>query len=404
MPDLPPNLQIALDARWIFPEISGIGAYTRELIRHLPRLSPESRFHLLFCDPILRDRTLSETGTGNLPNVSSIVVPHGLFSPVGQVTIPFRIRQLGVDVYHSPNYMIPLLAFPRGRRGRPACVVTIHDVIPLIFPRHAPRSRKARLFPIYKRLMTEIGRRADAIISDSEASRRDVITHLHIPDAQAGKVRAIPCGVSERFRPPVSRPSAASDPRRPRQILYVGRADPYKNVATLVRSLARLSQISPMPVELVIAGSRDPRYPEAEQLARQLGVADRVRWTGYLSDEALLQLYQTADVLGHASRYEGFGLQVAEAMACGLPVVTSDAGSLPEVAGDAALRLAPDDAEGFAQAIHRVLSDSALAEDLRRRGLAQAARFTWASTAQQTLDVYRNLTQNPKEPMPCPSL
>ena len=182
------------------------------------------------------------------------------------------------------------------------------------------------------------------------------------------------------------RPADAGDGRL---LLYVGRSDPYKNVTGLIRIFKAARERAPMPLRLCIAGSPDPRYPEAVRLAAELGLSDAVTWTGYLSDEALTALYRRADVLVHPSRYEGFGLQVAEAMASGTPVVCSRAGSLPEVAGDAALMFDPDDIDGFADAVVRVIVDERLSAALRAKGRVRAAGFTWARAARETLAVYR---------------
>lgn len=378
-------MKIALDARWIFPEISGIGAYTRELIRQFTRLDGGTHFLLLFQDPMLLERTARETGFRDTSNFSTVLVPYGVFSPLNQLRLPVLLRHHDIDLYHSANYMMPL--WSRGARAKR--VVTIHDLIPMIFRDQVARSRKARLYPVYRRLMLEIGDRADAILTDSRASAADIIRLLEIPAARAGRVRAIPCGVSERFCPPAARPPQPPD--SPRTILYVGRADPYKNLQTLVRAFALLRGNARVPARLVIAGSPDPRYPEAAELARSLGLAEAVRWTGYLPDDELVALYQSADVLAHPSRYEGFGLQVLEAMACGVPVVCSNAASLPEVAGSAALMTGPDDAEGFAALIERVLCNPQLAAELSARGIEQARSFTWERTARETLAAFREV-------------
>jgi glycosyltransferase involved in cell wall biosynthesis len=385
-------MRIALDARWIFPEISGIGAYTRDLIRALAGIDRKNEYVLLFSDPAVRDRTIEETGVRNDANLSDRLLPYGVFSPLSQLRLPGILRSERIDVYHSTNYMIPLFAFPSRRKGRTRCVTTIHDVIPMIFPHHAPRSRKARVYPVYRRLMVEVGKRSDAVLTDSAASRRDVIKHLRIPPERSPSVHVIPCGVNERFRPGDETPPKTGDERR---IIYVGRADPYKNVATLIRAFAAARARCPFPVRLLIAGSPDPRYPEAQQLAAELGIDGAMTWTGYLSDEQLVKVYQDADLLVHPSRYEGFGLQIAEAMACGVPVVCSNGGSLPEVAGDAAILLDPDDLDGFADGIERVLTDPGVAASLRARGQRQAAQFTWERTARETLAVYEEVASSP---------
>jgi alpha-1,3-rhamnosyl/mannosyltransferase len=315
-------------------------------------------------------------------------VPFGVFSPLSQLDLPLRLRREAVSVYHSTNYMIPLPAFPRHRRGRIKAVTTLHDVIPLLFPGHAPRSRKARLFPLYVRLMHDVARRSHAIVTDSNASARDIAACLHLGAEDRARLHTVYCGVEPRFRPGPRPDAGAAGPRR---VLYVGRCDPYKNLETLLRAFAGVAAELREPVELLVAGPPDPRYPEAPALARSLGIADRVRWTGYLSDDELVATYRRADLLAHPSRYEGFGLQIVEAMACGTPVVCSRAASLPEVAGDAAILLDPDDVDGFRRAILDVLRNPGTAARLSEKGLRQAARFTWEATARRMLAIYEQL-------------
>jgi len=383
-------MRIVIDARWIFPQLSGIGVYTRELLRHLLMLDTVNEYVFLFDNAEVLNRTVKEAGIGGSANAKTVLLPYGVFSPLGQVLLPARLKSLKADIYHSTNYMIPFGAFLGRPRGRIKCVATVHDVIPLLFPAHAPRSRKSRVFPLYRRLMIEVGRRADAIITDSRASRRDVLECLRIPAARAASVHAVYCGVAERFRP-AARSAPAGGATGTVKLLYVGRSDPYKNMAGLIRILARVRAAAGAEVTLTVAGSRDPRYPEASDLASELGVEDAVRWTGYLSDEDLCKLYREADVLVHPSRYEGFGLQVVEAMASGLPVVCSNAGALPEVAGDAAIRHDPDDEDGFVESILRVLGDAELGRKMSEEGIRQASQFTWNGTAGQTLRIYESM-------------
>lgn len=407
-------MKIAIDARWIFEGLSGIGAYTLELVRAMARLERESRYVLLFHVPRVRDRVCADLDVASFPNFSTILLPYGVFSVRNQFALPAFLKREGIQVYHSPNYMIPLLAFPRSRRGRCRCVVTIHDVIPLVLPQHAPRSRKSRVFPIYRRLMIEVGARAHAIISDSRNSRADVIRQLRIPPDREQDVHAVYCGVSDVFRPrrevqpnlpfeQVPRPeprlerSGARASRKsssgPQTVLYVGRADPYKNLVGLVNAFATVLGKLSFPIRLLIVGTPDERYPEAEQRARELGIGHAVTWTGYLPAAELVSAYQQASLLVLPSRYEGFGLPVIEAMACGTPVLCSDIGALREVAGDAALFVNPDDLAALSREIVRVLSDKALAADLSRKGLARASEFTWARTARETLAVYRRVLE-----------
>ena len=292
------------------------------------------------------------------------------------------LRELAPDLYHSPNYMIPLRSFPRSRTGPIRCVVTIHDVIPLAYPNHAPRSRKRRLFPIYRALMKDIGRRAHTILTVSETSKTDLIKHLDLPTNREEDVVVVHNGVSDAFRP-----SAGKSTGHPPTVLYVGRFDPYKNLVGLVEAMAEVREQIP-DVRLRVIGPPDQRYPEAPQRARELGIEGAVEWVGYASNQDLVQAYQAADVFALPSRYEGFGLPVLEAMACGTPVVCGNRSSLPEVAGDAALLVDPDRPEELAQALVRVLTDTGLRACLKEKGLFRARTFTWARTAEQTLRAY----------------
>lgn len=380
-------MKVALDTRWIFPELSGVGVYTQALLAHFGELAPDIEFVLLFDNPATQERVAAALALARHPNLQPCRVPYGVFAPRGQLALPGLLRTLGIDVFHSPNYMIPLLAFPAHRPGRIRCAVTLHDLIPLVLPDHAPRSRKRRLFPLYRGLMHAIAARADAILTVSAASRADIV-RLLTGARGAGRVRVIPNGVDPRFQPAGPGAPAAPGPRR---ILYVGRADPYKNLVVLVDAFAELRRRGHADLELVLAGSPDPRYPEAGRRAAALGVDAHVRWTGYLDPADLLAQYRQAAVLAHPSSYEGFGLQVVEAMACGTPVVCTRAASLPEVAGDAALFAETGDAASLAAQLHRVLTDPTLAGQLRARGLEQARRFSWRRAAEATLAVYREL-------------
>jgi glycosyltransferase involved in cell wall biosynthesis len=384
-------MKIAIDARWIFPEISGIGAYTRELIRHLARIDKDNTYVLFFNDPALLDRTVAETGIRDVPSFSSRRLPFGVFSIRNQLQMPGILARENIDVFHSTNYMIPLLAFPRNRPGRIKCVTTIHDVIPLLFPAHAPMSKKTRILPLYRALMKEIGKRSDAVITDSHSSAADIAACLEMPDSDKQKIHPIHLGVSERFKPSEN-PATQATP----SLLYVGRMDPYKNICDLVRILSSVRKQCKQPVRLTICGARDPRYPEASLLAETLGVADSITWTGYVNDKTLLDLYQTSNVLVHPSGYEGFGLQVLEAMACGLPVVCSSAGSLPEVAGNAAIQHTPGDTDGFTASICHIISDAALAGEMRRKGVLQARKFSWHNLAVKTAEIYQEICRPEK--------
>jgi len=393
-------MRIAIDARWIFSEMSGIGVYTHELVCGLAELDRQNDYLLLFCDEAVCDRSFRDPRLRDAPNFTPVLVRHGPFSITSQIMLPCWLARQRIDLFHSTNYMMPLAAFPRYRAGRRKCVVTIHDVIPLILRGHAPRSRKSRLYPVYTRLMLEVGRRADAILTVSRASAGDIVKHLRIPNASAGRVHAVYNGVSPLFfrteDEPVVTPS--EEPARPRRVLYVGRSDPYKNLPLLVRAVAEVRKQAGFPIELVIVGAPDPRYPEASRLAAELGMGEALQWRGHMDDVELRAVYRECDVLAHPSMYEGFGLQILEAMASGLPVVCTTGGSLREVAGDAAVLVEPNSLSELTNGIRMVLERPEYATELAKRGIARASTFSWSRTASETLAVYRDVT-GPRAPV-----
>ena len=373
-------MNIGIDARWIFPQLSGIGLHTRELIRHLALLdNPGPHHYTLFFQHEDVMRELQQTPElQNHPAFSYQLVPYSPFAPASQLQLPRMIRDLKLDVFHSTNWMVPFRAFPRGRQGATACLITIHDMIPMKHPEFTPRALKTRLLPIFRFLMRQVAARADRIITVSECSKRDVADLLRIP---AERISVIPNGVDKRYQPG---PHIAE---RPPVILYVGRLDPYKNVPVLVDAFSRLLKTVP-DARLRIIGPDDDRYPETADKIRTLHLEPHVQRDGYLSDDGLLDAYQNAAILVLPSRYEGFGLPVAEAMACATPVTCSNTSSLPEVAGDAALTIDGNSAAELENALHTLLTQPELAARLSQAGPIQAARFDWHEVALKTRNLY----------------
>ena len=379
--------RVAVDARWVFPELSGIGRYTLELLKQLGEIGGAFRFLVLARDAERRDFVAREAGLAGKANFEFAELPYGPFSARGQFAAARLLRERGVAVYHSTNFMVPLPAFPRRKPHAIRCLCNIHDLIPMVHPEFTPKALKTRFFPVYRALMHEIARRTDAVATGSESAKRDIVRLLGIPE---GRIAVAPDGVAGRYGPGGDKPSARGGPKT---VLYVGRSDPYKNVPGLVAAFARLVREGGVDARLRIVGPPDARYPEADETARRLGVADRVERSGYLDDAGLVQAYRDADVLALLSRYEGFGLPVLEAMACGTPVVCSHAASLPEVAGAAARLVAPDDVAGAAAALKAILTDPAEAARLRAAGLAQAKKFTWRTAAEAVLRLYGELAR-----------
>ncbi len=379
-------IRIGFDARWIAVEGGGISTYAREILRRMLHAPGDAEFTVFVRDAAAREALVAEGVIPGSGPTRTVIAPWSPMAPASQVFMPSRIRAAGIGLFHSPNFALPLAAFS-GIRRPVRGVVTVHDLIPLVMPDHAPRSRKSRFAPAFRRYLRACVRRADRVVTVSEHSRQDLIGRLALPP---DRVIVIPNGVSERFRPGPAGPAEASAP----EILYVGRRDPYKGLVTLVEALAEVRRTVP-ETRLRVIGPADDRYPEAPERAKALGLEQAGAWSGHVDDDELVAAYRRASVLALPSRYEGFGLPVIEAMACGTPVVCFRGGSLEEVAGGAALHPAPETSEGLATGLVRILTDPPLAARLREAGLARAAAFSWDRTAKATLDLYRRLLTDP---------
>ena len=376
-------MKIAIDARWIFPQISGIGRVTEKLISHLAEIDRENRYLAIFTDPVLEERY--DALWKSYPNLSSVLVPWSIFSPRGQIAMFPLLRRHRVDVFHSTNYFLPLL-------GKvPRTVVTIHDLIPLIFPQFTPRAKKTRFHFFFRWVIRRCVRRADKVIAISERTRDDLRRHLGL---SGEKISVVYNGVDKKYRP---LDPAEARRRLPERIdpsvpfaLFVGRLDPYKNAAALVRAFALFIEESGEDARLAIASHRDPRYPEVFSAIAASGCAERIVFLEGLSEEEIIALYASARVTVLPSLYEGFGLPPLESMACGTPVICSDRGALPEVVGEAALIAEPEPA-ALAAALKRIWRDDKLRADLRAKGLKRAAEFSWEKMAREHLAIYREL-------------
>jgi glycosyltransferase involved in cell wall biosynthesis len=303
-------------------------------------------------------------------------------------SLPLAIQRARVDLYHAPAYTAPLW-------GRTPVVLSVHDVS---YARH-PEWYPYRRDPLRRWFYRQSARRAALILTISEFSKREIIAAYGIAD---DRIIVTPLGVSELFRPaPPASTAAATAATAPPFLLHVGDLHARRNVGIVVRALARLragsrpsaDALAPTPgfsaVRLVLVGVDRGLAETLLNDASSLGVRDAIELRGRVPDEELVTLYQRCAALVYPSRYEGFGFPLVEAMACGAPVIAANASAIPEVTGDAAVLLDPDDEPGFADAIARVLSDRAHAADLRARGLARAAQFTWQATAARTADAYR---------------
>jgi len=285
-----------------------------------------------------------------------------------QTVLPLELKRLGARVLLSPNHEAVFFSpCPQ--------VVVIHDLLPLLFPDNYPKQKY-----YYRHVLPWALRKAAAVVSVSENTKQDLIRHYRLPP---GKITVISSGVDRSlFHPPPS----ALPPVAP-YILFVGNQYPYKNIARLVEAFAGLAAEG-LPHSLLLAGGNDPRhFPELSRLVEKLGLDDRVRFLGYVRKEELPRLYAQARLFVLPSLYEGFGLPVLEAMACGCPVALAKTASLPEVGGDAACYFDPLDAAEMRTAMAQVLGDAGRCRRMVAAGYEQARRFSWEEAAKRYVEL-----------------
>lgn len=350
----------------------GLGRYCRELIEAIGRVDRDNQYDVLMPTDAYR--------FPERPNFRYRLIRLPLFRRrFWEQTAPLLVGRY--DVLHFPYDSC--VAWKRGK-----FIATIHDVKPLLFGELVPRRNLGGM--IERTLVGDRGTGLDHVVTDSESSRQDLLRLVGLP---AHRVTVVQPGVDlARFRPaPLPSGERAGGRGRP-YILCVAGSDPTKNVSTLVEAFAKLALPIRERHDLILVGDVRKRTEVRDQVAAA-GLEKQTIFTGVVSDERLIELYQYAAVFVFPSLYEGFGLPVLEAMACGCPVISSNASSLPEVAGDAAILLDPKDTEGFTAAMVRVLTDADLRRVLREKGLTQAARFTWDRTAREMTVVYKKVVE-----------
>ncbi len=367
-----PSLHIALNAHLFSGDPSyrsaGVHQYIYRLLLHLPHAGCQVT---AFVGPEARPPRAVNAIQTRWPTYRPAV--RVLWE---QLVLPILLRHTGADLVHGPVYVVPLAT------SLPS-VVTVHDLSFLRFP-HFFRPANRLYLSLFTRLSVHRARRVLAVSSHTAKETEQL---LNIP---RWKIRVVYHGVDPIFRPLRPEEVAAFRARRglpERLILYVGTLEPRKNLVRLVQAFARLSDAEgPF---LALAGARGWYDEEIFATVERLNLGDRVLFPGYIPNEELPLWYNAARVFAYPSLYEGFGMPVLEALACGTPVLTSTTSSLPEAAGEGALLVDPTDVGAIADGLHRLLTDEALREVLRERGLVHAARFSWARTAEETVALYR---------------
>lgn len=374
-------MRIGIEYTAAVNQSAGIGRFVRGLIGALAELDREDEYILLHARPN-RGQSVIVPGGSNF-SARSLPVRERLATILwhrARLPLPADLFTGPVDIFHAPDFALPPV-----RRAR--TLLTVHDLTFLVRPECAPERLRAFLEQVVPRSVA----RADYVLADSENTRNDLICLM---DADPERVFVIPGGVDAIFGPaPADVVEAACRAYgvRPPYVLSAGTIQPRKNYPMLIEAYDRFRVRTKLPHQLTIVGGEGWLTEQTFERAGRSAYREDIHFAGHVPDEQLAALYTGASIFAYPSLYEGSGLPIWEAMACGAPVICSNTSCLPECAGDAALLVAPDDPEGLADALERVCSDAALSSDLRGRGAQRALSFQWSHSAQLLLDLYRRL-------------
>lgn len=362
---------------------TGTSQYLRALLEWLPKVAPQHEYHVVV--PAGKGAAGVEAGAGY--QVHPVPSGAGNFAKLWfeQVTFPRAAGRLKADVAHVPHWAPPL-------RSPAPIVVTVHDIIPALLPAY-----RGRLFVrLYTALVSAATAGAARVLADSEASAKDIQAQLRVP---AEHVRTIYLAAGPQYAPTgdwrVDDPIRAKYGLEEGYVLYLGGFDARKNVRGLLSAWTWAANSVGQGYPLVIGGQLPlpdgALFEDYLALAKELDVADTVKFIGAVAEADKPALYRGATAFAYPSRYEGFGLPPLEAMASGVPVVTTTGGSLPEVMGSAGYLIPADDTRSFGAALLTIVVEPQVHADLRQRGLEQAQQFSWERTARETVAAYEEV-------------
>jgi glycosyltransferase involved in cell wall biosynthesis len=376
-----PSVKIAIDIRRMTE--FGVGTYIRNVVRTLGRLDRETTYILIGSPDKVKE-------IGPLPaNFHGVVLAEPERSLMGYQEFRTVVKRLDCDLVHIPN----LFSIPRGL----SCpyVMTVHDIL-----EHLSRAReqtgvwRSLYFQLTKRVLSGAAR----IFAVSNFTKLEIEKLFNIPP---GRIEVVYNAIDERLLHGHARPSDRQLLVERYQVtypflLYAGRISPHKNVVRMIEAFSALKtelerdHLFP-DLKLIIIGDDVSGNPDLRRTVIRSGVQNEVRFLGFVPIEVLRTFYDTAKIFVFPSLYEGFGLPPLEAMAHGTPVVTSNVSSLPEVVGNAAVLVHPENVFEIMRALHRVLLDQPLRDKMRERGCRQAAKFSWEKSVRRIMDVYREV-------------
>ena len=363
-------MKIGIDARKI--RDFGIGTYIENLIRYIPQFDTENEY-VIFHYPEDKDY-IPQTGS----NIRLVPDTSPKYSIRELIVLPFKMKRERLDLFHAPHYTLPPIRLCKG-------VVTIHDVIHLKFPKYLPHPAA---YYYAKGLMWAAVKSASRVITVSECSKQDIMQYLGVPEQ---KIEVVYNGIDVNI-PSIPTNNHDLEDRfgiSREYILYLGNFMPHKNLDTLVKAFGILNRHYQIKHCLVLAGKNEKMRQQLEKLIAQENLSQNIILTGFVEAKWLPVLYACADLFVYPSLYEGFGLQVLEAMVYHVPVAIADTAALPEIAGDAAVRFDPKSTENMAAVMYKVLSDQTLRNSLIGRGQERLQHFSWQKMAKKSVSIYR---------------
>jgi glycosyltransferase involved in cell wall biosynthesis len=373
-------MRIGIDLSIAATQRAGVANYAFNLVKALIGIDQVNQYYIYSHTPI------ADLEVGQKNNVQLIYPKHKINRHLWfQLVLPFSLAKNKIDLFFGPNFMFPL--FSRVRSA-----IVIHDLSFMLYPETQSFFNK-----LYRKLLPYCARRAARIITDCSAIKAEVVKCFRVVPE---KIIPIYAGVGREFRT-IEDTSCLTRIRQKyhlpeKFVLYVGTLEPRKNIIRLLEAFALVKKVF-LDLKLVLVGKKGWLYQEIFNKIRKLGLENEIIIAGHVLWEDLPAIYNLALVFTFPSLYEGFGLPVLEAMACGVPVVTSNCSSLPEVAGEAALLVDPKSATQIADAIKRFLSDAGLREQMIKKGRARVVAFTWEKCAQKVLGVLSELYGLDKE-------
>lgn len=373
-------MRILIDFMQIPVQKVGVGVYALNLISKIYEIDRENTYYLFVQDDDDSFDFIKDDHFKLIKVKSKFFRKPSLIVLLGQVYIPYLALKYKIDIVHSLHYIFPIFVFAKK-------VIVIYDMTFFNCPQyHVPA--KVYFFRFFIYLASFL---ADRIVADSKSSLDDFLQKFKV---DRKKTRVIYLGKSELFNPDLNTTRIENIKNKyktgEKYLLFIGTIEPRKNIKNLILAFHRFS-LENNDYKLVIAGKKGWYFQEVFRLPEKLGLNEKVIFTGFIDEEDKPYLIAAAKIFIYPSMYEGFGLPVLESLSCGVPTITSNISSLPEIAGDAALLINPASVDELYLNIKRLLSDEVLYARLKRKSIEQAKKFSWEKTAQETLEVYRSL-------------